>query len=159
MAWIDALQRQVVALDTAPLIYFIEENSTYLYLVSGFFQGMEEGHFRVVTSVVTLMEVLVRPLRQNDVELGRQYRDILLDAKGLTTVLLNTEIAEEAAALRAEYNVRLPDAIQMATAVREGASLFLTNDHRLPSLPELQMLKLDELLRENELGDRSTNDL
>ena len=67
----------------------------------------------------------------------RRYREILLNAENLTTALLSHEIAEEAARLRAEYNIRTPDAIQMATAIHEGASFFLTNDARLPSLPTL----------------------
>ncbi|WP_230966967.1 type II toxin-antitoxin system VapC family toxin [Nostoc commune] len=48
--------------------------------------------------------------------------------------------------LRADYNLRTPDAIQMATAIRGGASLFLTNDARLPSLPRLSVLVLEQLI-------------
>ncbi|PXF57070.1 MAG: hypothetical protein C4B59_15900 [Candidatus Methanogaster sp.] len=58
---------------------------------------------------------------------------------------LSCAIAEEAARLRARYNVRTPDAIQMATAIRAGASFFLTNDSHLPTIPELRVLVLDEL--------------
>jgi predicted nucleic acid-binding protein len=145
MEWIDALRGKVVGLDTMPLIYFIEENPTYLDMVCPFFQAMDHGDFSVVTSVVTLLEVLVHPFRHGDTVLAQQYRDILLNAKGLTTLLLSQDIAEEAAQLRAAHNIRTPDAIQMATATYAGASLFLTNDSRLPSLPELEVLVLDEL--------------
>ncbi|WP_225896572.1 type II toxin-antitoxin system VapC family toxin [Amazonocrinis nigriterrae] len=41
-------------------------------------------------------------------------------------------IAETAAQLRADSNLRTPDAIQIATAIRAGASFFVTNDARLP---------------------------
>ncbi|MFQ6003635.1 MAG: type II toxin-antitoxin system VapC family toxin, partial [Candidatus Zixiibacteriota bacterium] len=71
--------------------------------------------------------------------------DILLGAEGLTTILLSQDIAEEAARLRAAHNIRTPDAIQMATAIQAGASFFLTNDDRLPALPELSVLVLDKL--------------
>lgn len=94
---------------------------------------------------ITLLEVLVHPFRRGDTKLAEQYRDILLNAKGLTTILLSQGIAEEAARLRAAHNIRTPDAIQMATAIYEGASFFLTNDASLPSLPRLKMLVLDEL--------------
>ena len=60
MEWISALEGKVVGLDTAPLIYFIEENQTYLEMVSHFFEGMDKGKFTVVTSTVTLLEVLSR---------------------------------------------------------------------------------------------------
>jgi predicted nucleic acid-binding protein len=63
----------------------------------------------------------------------------------LTVVELTPHIAEIAAQIRGTYNLRSPDAIQMATAIHEGASFFLTNDARLPSLPGLQMLVLENL--------------
>jgi predicted nucleic acid-binding protein len=145
MEWLAQLQGQVVGLDTAPLIYFIEENPTYLKMTGAFFEAMVRGEFRVVTSVITLLEVLVYPLRQGNSILAQQYRDILSDEEGLTTIEVSSTIAEEASQLRAAYNLRTPDAIQMATAIRQGASFFLTNDARLPSLPGLEVLVLEEL--------------
>lgn len=145
MEWITQLQGQVVGLDSAPLIYFIEENPTYLEMTDAFFEAMVRGEFRVVTSVVTMLEVLVHPLRQGNRILAQQYRDILLEEEGLTTIEVSLAIAQEAAQLRADYNLRTPDAIQMATAIRQSASFFLTNDARLPSLTELEVLVLEEL--------------
>ena len=145
MGWIENLRGAIVGLDTMPLIYFIEENPTYLYKIRPFFVTMDRGEFQVVTSIVTLLEVLVHPFRYGDTVLAQQYREILLNAENLTTTLLSYEIAEEAARLRAEHNIRTPDAIQLATAIHEGASFFLTNDARLPSPPTLQVLVLDEL--------------
>lgn len=145
MEWIEALQGKVVGLDTTPLIYFIEENPTYLDMVHPFFEAMDQGEFSVVTSIVTLLEVLVHPFRRGDTRLAQQYRDILLDAESLTTIFVSQDIAEEAARLRAVHNIRTPDAIQMATVIHEGASIFLTNDASLPSLPELSVLVLDSL--------------
>ena len=52
MEWLTQLQGQVVGLDSAPLIYFIEENPTYLEMTDAFFEAMVRGEFRVVTSVV-----------------------------------------------------------------------------------------------------------
>ena len=145
MEWIEALQGKIVGLDTTPLIYFIEENPTYLDTLHLFFAAMDRGEFKVVTSIVTLLEVLVHPFRHGDTKLAQQYRDILLNADGLTTIFLTQDIAEEAARLRAVHNIRTPDAIQMAAAIQEGASFLLTNDAGLPSLPELSLLVLDRL--------------
>jgi predicted nucleic acid-binding protein len=146
--WVNALEGQVVALDTTPLIYFIEQNSSYIDAIRPFFVAMDRGEIRVVTSMVTLLEVLVYPLRRGERDLAQQYRDILLNAEGLTTLSLSQDIAEEAAQLRASYNIRTPDAIQLATALCEGASCLLINDARLPSLPGLRVLVLDELMAE-----------
>ncbi len=149
MEWIAALHGIAVVLDTTPLIYFIEENPIYLETVRPFFEAMDCGKFSVLTSIVTLLEVLVHPFRRGDIELAQQYRDILLNAEGLSTILLSQDIAEDAARLRAAHNIRTPDAIQLATAIHKGASFFLTNAGRLPSLPGLNILVLDELRAEH----------
>jgi predicted nucleic acid-binding protein len=145
LEWIEALRGETIGLDTAPLIYFIEENPTYLERVSAFFEALDRGDFGAVTSMVTLIEVLVHPLRRNDAALARRYQDILLNAKGLVILPLSQEVAKGAARLRAAHNIRTPDAIQISTAIDAGASFFLTNDSRLPPLPNLQVLVLDEL--------------
>ncbi len=146
MGWIEELRGQTVGMDTAPLIYFIEENSNYVKFVDPFFEAIERNEFTVVTSIVTLLEVLVVPIRLKQDGLAQKYRDLLFKSKGLSTVPVTQEIAEEAARLRSIYNsMRTPDAIQIATAMKERASRFLTNDARLPSLSGLKMLQLDEL--------------
>lgn len=145
MEWLIELQGQIVGLDTAPLIYFIEQNETYIELVHAFFQAMNQGEFQVVTSTLTLTEVLVHPLRSGNVNLAGQYRDIVLDQENLTTVPVSTEIAEVAAQLRATHNLRTPDAIQIATATQEDATFFFTNDARLAAVPGLEVLVLESL--------------
>ncbi len=145
MGWVDSLRGSVVGFDTMPLIYYIEENHNYLEVVDPFFEAIDRGEFKVVTSIITLLEVLVHPVRNGDVILAQRYRDLLFDTEGLSTMILNRTIAEEAARLRASHNIRTPDSIQMATAISEGASFFLTNDLRLPSLPNLKTLVLEHL--------------
>jgi hypothetical protein len=58
MEWIADLLGQVVGLDTAPLIYFIEEHPTYLSTVDPFFEALAASQVQAVTSTVTLVEVL-----------------------------------------------------------------------------------------------------
>ena len=149
MEWLIPLQGQIVGLDTAPLIYFIEQNQTYLDLVRNFFLFMSQGECQVVTSTLTLTEVLVHPLRSGDVELAQQYYDIIVDQENLITRPVSVEIAAIAAKLRAKQKLRTPDAIQIATAIQEGATFFLTNDLRLANIPNLQVLVLDNLLTDS----------
>lgn len=110
-----------------------------------FFEAADRQEFRIVTSHITLLEVLVHPLRKGREDLAREYRDILLRSPGLTALSLDEVIAEEAARLRAVYGVRTPDAIQLATARIGGASFFLTNDAELPALPGISILVVDRL--------------
>jgi len=58
MEWIAALGGKIVGLDTAPLIYLIEEDPSFLPFVRPFFEAVDRGEFRVVTSTLTLTEVL-----------------------------------------------------------------------------------------------------
>ena len=145
MGWVDLLRGSKVGLDTAPLIYFTEENSEYTQVVDPFFEALRRGEFTVVTSTVTLLETLVNPIKLENPDLAKAYRNFLLRTRGVTIVPLDRSIAEEAARLKAFHKIHTPDAIQMATAIKMNATHFLTNDLKLPSLPELKVLKLDEL--------------
>ena len=145
MEWLKALRGTVVGLDTAPLIYFIEENPLYLPLVRSFFEAADQGEFQIVTSVLTLTEVLVHPLRRGDKNLADQYRTTLLHARHVITLPISNEIAEIAAELRSKHGLRTPDAIQLATAINAGAQSFLTNDTRLPTLAAIRFLVLNQL--------------
>jgi predicted nucleic acid-binding protein len=146
MEWVDTLRGSVVGLDTAPLIYLIEENPRYLPQVRPFFDAVDQGHFRVVTSILTLVEVLIHPLRLGNSQLANEYRRILLHANNVETVPVTALIAEEAARLRAKHNLRTPDSIQIATAITGGATSFLTNDTRLQSPMIPNVLILDNLI-------------
>ncbi|MGD9731604.1 MAG: type II toxin-antitoxin system VapC family toxin [Desulfamplus sp.] len=144
MEWLNSLHGKTIGLDTSPLIYFIEENQKYIENVRLFFEQMDKGNFLVVTSTITLLEVLVHPLRNNNRELVKEYRDILLNSK-LVTLEVSSAIAEKAAALRALYNIRTPDAIQISAAIDAGATHFFTNDVRLSPIQEIEILSLDSI--------------
>ncbi len=104
------LRGQTVALDTAPLIYFIEEHPIYLSKALPFFEALNRGELRMVTSIVTLLEVLVQPLRRGDTEMVQRYPDILLEVPGLATVEVSRPIVEGAARLRAMHTLQALDA-------------------------------------------------
>ena len=63
-------------------------------------------------------------------------------------------IAEKAAVLRSRYGIKTPDAIQLAIAIENDATLFITNDKRLKNVSEIEVLVLQEYLSE----ERITND-
>lgn len=149
MAWVEEIRGQIVGLDSAPLIYFVERNPTYFETVAPFFEALEAGEFRVVTSILTLSEALVRPIRRDDAALVERYQAIILNTPGIIASPVSREIAEGAAEIRAVYGrVRTPDAVQLATALSGGAEFFLTNDAGIPDLPGLRMLRVDDLVGE-----------
>jgi predicted nucleic acid-binding protein len=143
--WLNALRGQTVGLDTAPLIYFIERHPERAGKLRPFFAAAERQEFRVVTSLVTLLEVLVQPLRNGREDIVREYREIILRSPSLTALRLDENVVEEAARLRALYGVKTPDAIQLATAKISGAAFFLANDGDLPPLPGMSIPVVDRL--------------
>lgn len=63
MEWLALLQDSIVYCDTAPLIYYLEINPKYTSVVDPFFEALDSKQFQIVTSTLTLLEVLVLPLR------------------------------------------------------------------------------------------------
>ena len=131
--------------DTAPVIYFVEAHPRYDALVTAIFQRIAAGVLRGITSVITLTEVLIHPLRQGNPRLGDEYRSLLLTSGDFQTLPIDAAVAEQAADLRARYGLRTPDALQIATALAAGCAALLTNDARLQRVTELRVLVLDEL--------------
>lgn len=134
-----------IGFDTPPIIYFIEAHPQYDALVTEVFQHIATASIQGYTSVITLSEVLVQPFRQSNTHLQQLYRQILTRTLNFRTLPINIAIAEHAADLRARYNLRTPDALQIAAALSVGCEALLTNDSMLQRVTELQILVLDEL--------------
>lgn len=134
-----------LGIDTAPIIYFIEAHPRYDQLVTEVFRRIDRGVFTGVTSVVALAEVLVHPIRQKNIELREEYRNVLLQSAHFRTLAIDSALAERAAELRVRYNLRTPDALQVAAALAAGCEAFLTNDRIFRRVNELRVLLLDEL--------------
>jgi predicted nucleic acid-binding protein len=134
-----------LGVDTAPVVYLIERHPQYHPLVREAFERLANGEFAGVTSVITLGEVLVQPLARGNTVLQQRYRDVLLRSGGFEIRPIDTAAAERAADLRARYGMRLPDALQIATALQDGCEAFLTNDLRLQRVTELRVLVLDDM--------------
>jgi predicted nucleic acid-binding protein len=142
----DALQGiSRLGLDSAPIIYFVEGNPDFHALCVPFFAAIDRGVLEACTSTITLPETLVHPLRNGDAPRAAAFRNLLLATQGITTVPLSVTIAERTARLRADFNLRTPDAVQIATALLSGCQAFLTNDERLKRVTEIQVLVIGEL--------------
>ena len=142
---IDSFKSKIVFLDTAPLIYFIEGNSPYKNILKKLFQANAKGDFLFISSTITLLEVLVHPIKLNRGDLVEQYQKILTQSPTLEIVDVTKAISIKAAELRGKHNLKTPDSIQLATALQSNASFFITNDKRFPVSKNIKVLTLDEL--------------
>jgi predicted nucleic acid-binding protein len=131
-------------MDTPLFIYYIEGHPDYFETCGKLFDQVDAGVLSAVTSVVTMLEVLVHPLRHGNWELAKQYRDILLNSSGLAILDVNVAISERAAELRARYEIRTTDAIQLATALVVRARAFVTSDQELVRVEELPVILMEK---------------
>jgi len=139
--------RGPVGVDTSIFIYFIEEHPHYLRLLQPFFEEVDEGRKELVTSALTLLEVLVVPYRSGDHRLAERYEALLTQSRGLRVTEISRDQLRAAAQLRAATGVKTPDALQLVAALSAGCTAFLTNDRALPTLRGLRILQLSSYIR------------
>lgn len=88
---------------------------------------------------------MVKPLRDSETKVVKQYKEILRNAESIEILDITSPIAIKAAELRAKYNIRTPDALQVAAAIEGKADYFLTNDLRLKVITEINVIRIAEL--------------
>jgi len=126
----------VIGLDTAIFIYHFEENPAYLPLTRELLSSIESGERKGVTSAITLMEIIVKPLALGQIDVARKYEALLANFPNLEIIDLDRDVIRLAARLRAEYRIRPPDALQAAACLQHGAQAFITNDDLLKRLQD-----------------------
>jgi predicted nucleic acid-binding protein len=131
-----------VGVDTSPFIYLIEEHQKFLPVVLPLFREADQGKRHIVTSALTLLEVLVVPYRGGNRALGERYEALLTRGRGVRLLDLSRDHLRAAAQLRAATGVKVPDALQLVAAIGAGCTTFVTNDRRLPSIPGLRIVEL-----------------
>jgi predicted nucleic acid-binding protein len=122
-----------VYLDTAPVIYTIEQSPDYAAAVD---RRLSAAGIVRIPSDLTRLECRVQPIRDNNPELLKDYDDYFWEAVA-EVVTLSSEVMDRATAIRAQYGLKTADAIHLAAAVAAGCDVFLTNDHRLDRFPDI----------------------
>jgi predicted nucleic acid-binding protein len=113
-------------LDTAPVIYFVEQNPEFVDRVDLIFERLE-SQITPVVGAVTVAECLVGALRLGLIDLEQVYLNVVA-RDDVLFVESTLTIAHEAARVRFKYNFQLPDALQIAAAIAANCEAFLTND-------------------------------
>ena len=123
-----------LVIDSAPIIYVLEDHPAFAPRFMPVFEPAEVGDYELVVTTTTLAEVLVGPLRRGDESLAREYRDTLTSLPAWRVVDLSAEIARRAARIRARTGLRLPDAVQVATAIETTSMGLVTHDRDFSAL-------------------------
>lgn len=135
-----------IAVDTAPFIYLWEQHPRYFALSEGLFWHLKTPKVHGFTSIITLIEVCVYPQRQGRMDLVATYENALFNSEQVQMLPVDVNIARRAMVLRAKYNIRVPDALHLATAIESGATMFVRNDKRLQKVEEIKGLVLDDYI-------------
>ena len=135
-----------IHIDSMVVIYFIEWHPTYGPLVRTIFELVDRRELVGLSSYITLLEIMVQPLRQGRSDLVKRYRDTLVESRRFSLFPVDQAVAEDGAEIRARYAFRTPDAIQLATAVLQRADVFVTNDTKLRRFDRVEVLVLDDFV-------------
>lgn len=135
----------VLYIDTAPLIYLLEQHHRHAPRLASLLRRINEHTLSGVTSYITMTELLVKPFEAGRDDLVRRYRDVLTSSPNFRVLPVDEDVAVEAARIRGTTGIRLADAVHLATAKVAQADVFLTNDAGLRSYRELRVLMVDEL--------------
>jgi predicted nucleic acid-binding protein len=134
-----------VYVDSSTVIYRVEGLEPFASASLPIWEALQDGNCQVSTSDLTLLEVLVKPVRDGNLNLVAIYRRVLLETEGLTSIPIDHDILELAAQLRATHRLKTPDSIHAATAIQSGAVLFVTNDTDFRRVPGLNVVILADV--------------
>ena len=130
-------EQALLLLDTAPIVYWFENHPEIAPRFEPVFEAHHDGTVRFAITTVTLAEVLTGPLQAGDEALARRYRAVL---ESWQVVELDADIAESAARLRAALRMRLPDAVQAASALAIDADALVTYDRDFSRVKSLRVI-------------------
>lgn len=134
-----------IALDTNLFIYVFEQSPKYGEKAKGILAQVENGEISAVASTVSLTEILVKPIREGNISLEKQYKLLFTHFPNLSIIAIDNTIAERAAFLRGTYGIKTPDALILACAISANADLFITNDLRLEQIKEIKCVALSQV--------------
>ncbi len=115
--------------DSNLFIYFLEGNDERAAATQTLRKRMLDRGDQLLTSTLTLGEILVKPAAKGDLARCRLYEDALRR----TSLILPFELkaCHRYARIRGNTSIKGPDAIQLACAGEAGVDLFVTHDRRL----------------------------
>lgn len=127
----------LLLVDSAPIIYMLEANAEFAPRFAPLFDRHARGELVLAVTTVTIAEVLTGPLNAEEEALARRYRATL---ESWQVVDFDADMAESAARLRATYHLKLPDAIQLASALAINADALVTHDRDFAKVRGMRIL-------------------
>jgi predicted nucleic acid-binding protein len=132
-------------IDTNVVIAIIEAPGALTPGQMAFLEDVDRGRIKAVTSELTLAECLVKPMADRNANAVEAYLTFLDNRPELPVLPVSRAILIEAARLRGETGIKMPDAIHVATALEAGCGVFVTNDRRIKVAAKIRIQWWNEL--------------
>lgn len=123
--------------DACAVIYFVDGTEPWASRLAERLLELDSRVSGHAVSELSLLECRIKPLREQDATVLAAY-ERFFSRTDLQQIPLRKSVVLEAARIRAEYNLKTPDALQAASALSlSDETIFLTNDRRFDKLPRL----------------------
>ncbi len=142
MGLAEHLKGSNVYVDSASLIYYFEKKQGFFSQLNDLFRSAEKGELTLITSSITITEVLTHSIRLRKMRLIKIYENFFEHSNSIKLVEIGLAEAKLAAELRAIHNLKTPDAIHIAAAIESDSKFFLTNDFQLKKVSTLEIITL-----------------
>ena len=131
-----------VALDTNIFSYYFHKHPEFGEISKKLISRLLESNTKIITSNITLAELLSLNAPSS---LLKNLKKEILAFPLLEIIEVSNDIAIKAGGIRREYSLKLPDAIQLATAIQSNAKAFITNDQRLKKFKQIKIVLITEI--------------
>ena len=140
---------ETILLDTNCFIYYFEDNPKYADKLEKVFRDIQDGNNNAFMSIISFLEILVKPKKDNNIFIENKYKLMLTNYPNLSIIDMEYNIADIASRLRANYKIKTPDAIIVATGIAMNVDYIITNDIRLKNIcnnERLDIIILDDII-------------
>ena len=125
----------LIVLDTGPLIAVLDRDDAHHVAATASLAQARDSGSPMILPASSYAELLVGPTRRGPEAIA--LVDDFLAEMPIDVEALTREISRIAARLRGRTNLRLPDALVIATAIHVDSDELITTDRRWPSASSL----------------------
>jgi len=137
-------KKGIIGIDSSVFIYKFEQNKQFESLCSVIFDKLSENKITLIASVISVAKILARPFELADQPVIHLYETVFSQLPNFKLVSLDYDLTREAAKLRADYNILLPDALQIAACLKYKAEIFVTNNKKLKKVKDIKIVCLKD---------------
>ena len=135
-------QNPKIYIDTNMFIYYFENNPTYANKVEGLFEEIIGKNIQLISSELLYLELLVLPKKENNNKIIDLYTNIEKYIPNLRLVPVSKQVLIQASEIKADYNLKSPDSIHLATAKLENCKHFYTSDRKLKNYKDVKVIAI-----------------